>query len=71
MDIVSEECFEPHYNLRLFEINKGTFTRTSSKQDLPVILKWHTFQSLEKALICYGIKICKSDVYFLNRHKNV
>ena len=29
-------------------------------QDLPVILKWHNFQGLEKAL-----KFCKSDVYFL------
>ena len=31
--------------------NEGTFTLTSSVQDLPVILKWHNFQSLEKALI--------------------
>ena len=30
--------------------NEGTFTLTSSVQDLPVILKWHNFQSLEKAL---------------------
>ena len=28
----------------------------SSVQDLPVISKWHNFQSLEKALIFYGIK---------------
>ena len=31
-------------------LNEGTFTRTSSVQDLLVILKWHNFQSLEKAL---------------------
>ena len=30
--------------------NEGTFTLTSSVQDLPIILKWHNFQSLEKAL---------------------
>ena len=30
--------------------NEGTFTRTSSVQGLPVILKWHNLQSLETAL---------------------
>ena len=42
-------------------------------QDLPVILKWHNFQSLEKALNFFmELKKFKSDVYFLNRcHKCV
>ena len=41
-------------------------------QDLPVIFKWHNFQILEKALNFFmELKFCKSDVYFLNRHKNV
>ena len=44
-------------------------TLISSVQDLPVILKLHNFQSLEKALNFYGIKSFKSDVYFLKRHK--
>ena len=30
--------------------NEGTFTLTSSVQDLPVMIKWHNFQSFEKAL---------------------
>ena len=30
--------------------NEGTFTLTNSVQDLPIILKLHNFQSLEKAL---------------------
>ena len=30
--------------------NEGTFTLTWPVQDLPVILKWHNFQSLKKAL---------------------
>ena len=30
-------------------LNEGTFTLTSSVQDLPVILKWHNFQRLKKA----------------------
>ena len=30
--------------------NEGTFTWTSSVQDLQVILKWHNLQCLEKAL---------------------
>ena len=45
---------------------------TSYVQDLPVILKWHNFQSLEKALnVFMEFKFCKSDVYSLNRRKNV
>ena len=44
--------------------NEGTFTLTSSVQDLPVILKLHNFQSLEKALNYFmELKFCKSDVY--------
>ena len=40
--------------------------------DLPVILKWHNFQILEKALIFFmELKFCKSDVEFLNRRKKV
>ena len=40
---------------------------TSSLQDIPVILKWHDFQSLEKALnFLIELKFCKSDVYFLS-----
>ena len=50
-------------------LNEGTFTLTSSVQDIPVILKWHNFQSLEKALIFMELKFLKSDVYLLNRHK--
>ena len=39
-------------------------------QDLPVVLKWHNFQILEKALTFFmESKFCKSDVYFINRHK--
>ena len=30
--------------------NEGTFTQISSVWDLPVILKWHGLQSLDKAL---------------------
>ena len=53
-------------------LNEGTFTLTSSVQDLKAILKWHNFQSLKKALNCFmELKFCKSDVYFLNRRKNV
>ena len=49
-------------------LNEGTFTRTLSVQDLPVILKWHNLQSLDKALDCFiELKFCKSDLYFLNR----
>ena len=51
-------------------LNEGTFTLTSSVQDLPVILKWHNFQILQKALNFFmELKFCKSDVYFLNKHK--
>ena len=49
MDIISEEYFEPTKNVTFW--NEGTFTWTSSVQDLPVILKWHNFYSLKKALI--------------------
>ena len=39
-------------------------------QNLPVILEWHNFQRLEKALNSfYRINFLKSDVYFLNRRK--
>ena len=41
-------------------------------QDLAVILKRHSFQSLEKAWDFFmELKLCKSDFYFLNRRKNV
>ena len=37
-------------------------------QDLPVILKWHNFQSIEKALNFFmELQFCKSDVYYPNR----
>ena len=52
--------------------NDGTFTRTSSVQGLPVILKWHNLQSFDKALELFFIefKFCDSDFYFLNGSKN-
>ena len=51
--------------------NDGTFTRTSSVQDLPDILKWHNLQSLNKALdLLIEFKFCESEFYFLNRSKN-
>ena len=51
--------------------NDGTFTRTSSVQGLPVILKWHNLQSLDKAFgLFIDFKFCESDFYFLNRSKN-
>ena len=51
--------------------NDGTFTQTSSVQDLPVILKWHNLQSLDNALdIFIELKFCESDFYFLNGGKN-
>ena len=35
-------------------------------QDLPVILKWHTLQNLDKALDLFiEFKFCESDFYFL------
>ena len=40
-------------------------------QDLPVILKWHNLQSLNKALDLFmEFKFCESDFYFLNGSKN-
>ena len=51
--------------------NEGTFTRTSSVQGLPVILKWHNLQSLDKALDLFiEIKFCESDFYLQNGSKN-
>ena len=35
----------------------GAFTRTSSVQDLPIILKLENLQSLDKPLFFYRIKI--------------
>ena len=50
--------------------NDGTFTRTSSVQGLPVILKWHSLESLDKALdLLIEFKFCESDFYFLNGNK--
>ena len=40
-------------------------------QGLPVILKLHNLQSLDKALdIFIEVKFCESDFYFLSRSKN-
>ena len=40
-------------------------------QGLPVILKWHNLQSLDKALDLFiEFKICESDFYFMNGSKN-
>ena len=40
-------------------------------QGLPVILKWHIMQSLDKALDLFlEFKFCESDFYFLNGNKN-
>ena len=51
--------------------NDGTFTRTSSVQGLPVILKGHNLQSLDKVLDLFvEFKFCESDFYFLNGSKN-
>ena len=51
--------------------NDDTFTRTSSVQGLPDILKWHYLQSLNKALdFIIEFKFCESDFYFLNRSKH-
>ena len=52
MDNISEE-----YILYHSEKCDDMFTLTSSVQDLQVILKSHNFQSLEKALNFYEIKI--------------
>ena len=39
-------------------------------QDLPVILKLDTLQSLDKASAFFiALQFCKSDFYFLNRRK--
>ena len=39
-------------------------------QGLPVILKWHNLQSLDKALDLFiEFKFCESDFYFLNGSK--
>ena len=38
-------------------------------QALLVILKWHNFQSLGKALFFMELKFCKSDVHFLHMSK--
>ena len=51
MDKVSEECFIIFYRTRIVTfLNEGTFIRTSSVHDLPVILKWHNVYSFIKAL---------------------
>ena len=51
--------------------NDGSFTRTSSVQGLPVILKLHNLQSLDKALDLFiEFKFCESDFYFLDGSKN-
>ena len=40
-------------------------------QGLPVVLKWHYLQSLDKALDLFiEFKFCESDFYFLNGSKN-
>ena len=40
-------------------------------QDLPVILKLHNLQSLDKALDLFiEFKFCESNFYFLNGSKN-
>ena len=53
-------------------LNEGTFSQTLSVQDLPVILKGHNVQSLNKALDFFNrIKILnfKREFYSLNRRK--
>ena len=51
--------------------NDGTFIRTSFVKGLPVILKWHNLQSLDKALDIYiEFKFSERDFYFLNGSKN-
>ena len=40
-------------------------------QNLPIILKWHILQSLDKALDLFiEFKLCESDFYFLKGSKN-
>ena len=51
--------------------NDGTFTRTSSVQGLPVILKWHKLQRLDKALdLLIELKFCECIFYFLYGSEN-
>ena len=50
--------------------NDGTFTRTSSVQGLPVILKLHNLQFWQALDLFIEFKFCESDFYFLNRSKN-
>ena len=51
--------------------NGGTFSWISSVQGLPVILKWHYLQSLDKALDLFiEFKFCESDFNLLNGSKN-
>ena len=46
----------------LYHTKKCDFTRNSSVQGLPDILKWHNLQSLNKALdLLIEFKFCKSD----------
>ena len=52
-------------------LDDGTFTRTSSEQGLPDILKLYNLQSFNKALdLLIKFKFCESHFYFLNRSKN-
>ena len=51
--------------------NDGTFTRNSSVQGLPDILKWHNLRSLNKTLdLLIEFKFCEGNFYFLNGSKN-
>ena len=68
MDNVSDIYFISHKKSVTFYL--GTFTCTSSVQDLPIILKLENLQSLEKPLIFFiDLKFCKSNFYSLNRRK--
>ena len=52
-------------------LNDGIFTRTLSVQGQQDILKWHSLQSLDKALDLFiEFKFCESDFYFLTGSKN-
>ena len=52
--------------------NDGTFTRTSTVQGLPVILKWHNSQSLDKALDLFiEFKFCESDFLLSEREQKL
>ena len=69
MDNMSEGYFISQSKVWVF-LNEGTFSLTSYVQDLPVTLKCHDFQSLEKALTFHmELKFCKREVYFLNGRK--